>query len=87
MEGYLRQWIDGDDGRIEVQNPSTLRIADLQVSIGQFQRETIRVEVIVTPHVFFRGEYAVAFSAIWNIIAIVQTARLGAGSSSELRRS
>jgi hypothetical protein len=29
-----------DDGRIEVQNPSTLRVADIQVSIGQFQRET-----------------------------------------------
>jgi hypothetical protein len=40
MEGYLRQWIAGDDGRIEVQNPSTLRVADIQVSIGQFQRET-----------------------------------------------
>jgi hypothetical protein len=36
--------------------------------------------VIVMPHVFFRGEYeAVAFSPIWNITAIVQTARLGAG--------
>lgn len=38
------------------------------------------LEVMVMPHVFLRGEYeAVVFSPIWNITAIVQTARLGAG--------
>jgi outer membrane immunogenic protein len=38
------------------------------------------LEVMVMPHVFLRGEYeAVAFSPIWNITAIVQTARLGTG--------
>jgi len=37
--------------------------------------------VMVMAHVFFCGEYeAVAFSPIWNITAIDQTARLGAGS-------
>jgi hypothetical protein len=35
---------------------------------------------MVMPHVFLRGEYeAVALSPIWNITAIDQTARLGAG--------
>jgi hypothetical protein len=35
---------------------------------------------MLMPHVFLRAEYeAAAFSPIWNITAIVQTGRLGAG--------
>lgn len=38
------------------------------------------LEVMVMPHVFLRAEYeAVAFSPIWNIVALTQTARFGAG--------
>ncbi len=38
------------------------------------------LEIMVMPHVFLRGEYeAIAFSPIWNITTLTQTARLGGG--------